>query len=298
VALRVRAVVPTLWRSPVLVECLEALRREEGLTPGVEVSLVVVAQGEAPAEDVEPRVRAAVSSGAGGELVQLGKPVGFSRATNVGIAAGEGTVDHVATVNDDAVVQVGWLKALVEALEAEPGAAAAQGWNFREDGRLDGVGIAWNRWLQAIQIGDGKKPEDVRLSRQVWGVSATAALYRKTALDGLDLGHGVFDERLESYYEDVDLAARLRAADWTALSVREAEAIHQGSSTGGGTYGTYHTYLNRHLVRAKNFGIWRYHLQKSLLYLRDGLDRRQHAEPETIDRAWRDLPGKLDELRR
>lgn len=293
-ALRVRAVVPTLWRSPVLVECLEALRREERATPGVEVELVVVAQDNADAHSRhhEPRARELA------HVESLPKASGFSVATNRGIAALATPIDYVATVNDDAVVEEGWLKALVEALEAAPEAAAAQGWNFRDDGLLDGIGIDWNWWLQAIQIGDGKTPEAVRHSREVWGVSATAALYRKTALDSLDLQHGVFDERLESYYEDVDLAARLRAAGWTALSIREAEAVHQGSSTGGGSYGTYHTYLNRHLVLAKNHGMWRYRLEKWLLYLRDWLDRRQHEEPETIDEAWRDLPAKLDELRR
>lgn len=284
-ALRVRAVVPTLWRSPVLAHCLEALRREERRTDGVELELVVVAQGEDAVEEVRSRVLAAMGSGAGGRLVQLEQPAGFSRATNLGVAVGTGSADYVATVNDDAVVQEGWLGALVEALETVPKAAAAQGWNLRRDGSLDGTGIAWTDDLQAVQIGYEKRPEETRPRDEVWGVSATAALYRKAALDGLDSEHGVFDQRLESYYEDVDLAVRLRAAGWTALSVGTARALHLGSSTGEGSYATFHTYLNRHLVLSKSLGDEYRQIRRRLL-LRDLRDAAKLRRIPAIARAW------------
>jgi hypothetical protein len=41
-----------------------------------------------------------------------------------------------------------------------------------------------------------------------------------------------FDPRLLSYYEDVELAGRLRAAGWHALLVPAARARHAGSATG------------------------------------------------------------------
>ena len=64
-------------------------------------------------------------------------------------------------------------------------------------------------------------------ARQVFGVSATAAVYRRSALDEV----GLFDERLVSWYEDVDLAVRLRAAGWRALHVPAARALHAGGAT-------------------------------------------------------------------
>ena len=200
----VTAVVPTLGRSPWLAECLEALRRE-----GVEI--VVVDQAEKPLL-VDARV------------IRPGKNLGFAAATNLGISHSSGEL--VATVNDDAVVEPGWTARLVEALDRHPEAAAAQGVNLRPDGLVDGCGIEWNRWGQAVQMGHGEPPPEGE-PREVWGVSATAAIYRRAAL-----GETPFDPRLISYYEDVELAVRLRAAGWKALLVPEARARHAGSATG------------------------------------------------------------------
>jgi GT2 family glycosyltransferase len=98
----------------------------------------------------------------------------------------------------------------------------------------DGCGIGWNRWHQALQVGHGEPaPPPETPAFEVLGVSATAALYRRAALDGCLTRHGtVFDERLGSWYEDVDLALRLRAAGWTSRCVPRARALHVGSATG------------------------------------------------------------------
>lgn len=206
---RVTAVVPTLGRSPWLLPCLEALRRE-----GVEI--VVVDQSAEPLSLAE-------------RVIRPGRNLGFAAATNLGIAESSG--EYVATVNDDAVVEPGWAAKLVEALDGHPRAAAAQGVNLSMDGLVDGCGIEWNRWGQAVQIGHGKPAPSLFEPREVWGVSATAAVYRREALG--PLGEPPFDPRLVSYYEDVDLAGRLRASGWSALLVPEARARHAGSATGG-----------------------------------------------------------------
>jgi GT2 family glycosyltransferase len=174
--------------------------------------------------------------------IRLPENLGFAAATNRGIAAARGR--YVATVNDDALVEEGWLAALLRALDETPGAAAAQGVNLQDEARVDGWGLAWNRAVQAVQLGrDAEPPPRDAPPRPVFGVSATAALYRRSALlqvarpararapDGEAIPE-VFDSRLESYYEDADLARRLRAAGHTALSVPGARAVHAGSLTG------------------------------------------------------------------
>jgi GT2 family glycosyltransferase len=188
--------------------------------------------------------------------------LGFSAATNRGIAAA-GEAVFVATVNDDAIVAADWLALLVRALDAAPRAAAAQGVNLRLDAprTVDGWGLAWNHRWQAEQLGAGEPaPVDDagqslgpldrpgqslgpldrpgqslgplhRPPQDVFGVSATAALYRRAALEAVRGAHGIFDERLDSFYEDVELAGRLRAAGYAALSVPAARALHAGSHT-------------------------------------------------------------------
>lgn len=252
------AVVPTLGRSPLLVSCLEALRRE-----GAEI--ILVDQGDSPA---------AVPSGLADRTLRPGRNLGFAAGTNTGIfeAAGE----WIATVNDDAVVEPGWAGALVAALETDPKSAAAQGVNLILDDpeSADGCGLEWNRWWQAVQIGHGKPaPGPDSGVREVFGVSATAAVYRRAALREVARDGEVFDSRLGSYYEDVDLAVRLRAAGWRALLVPTARARHAGSLTGRTLsrerwrliYGNRWRVAARHLGR----GFWP---RAPLLAVRDGLD--------------------------
>jgi len=253
------AVIPTLGRSPLLVPCLQALRRE-----GAEI--VVVDQGE---------IRSELPAGLADRILRPGRNLGFAAATNLGVAAARGA--WIATVNDDALVEPGWAAALLAALAADPRAAAAQGVNLLLDRPelADGCGIAWNRWWQAVQVGHGKPapPADAGV-REIFGASATAAVFRREALGAVvSGGTGIFDERLGSYYEDVDLAVRLRAAGYRALLVPAARARHAGSLTGRTLsrerwrliYGNRWRVARRHLGR----GFWPH---APILALRDGVD--------------------------
>ena len=215
---KVSAVVPTLGRSPWLLPCLEALRGE-----GMEV--IVVDQGEAAVE---------LPAGLADRVLRPGRNLGFAGGTNLGIS--ETSAELVAMVNDDALVEPGWMAALAAALEADPRAASAQGVTLMMDDseRADGCGISWNRWWQAVQVGHGlPAPAASEPMREIFGVSATAALFRRAALREVAADGNVFDPRLISYYEDVELAGRLRAAGWRALLVPAARARHAGSATGG-----------------------------------------------------------------
>lgn len=262
---RVTAVIPTLGRSPWLVPCLEALRKDAG--PSLEI--VVVDQGEQPLDlPLADRV------------IRPGRNLGFAGGTNLGIA--ESSREYVATVNDDALVEPGWTARLVEALDRNPRAAAAQGINLGPDGLVDGCGIEWNRWGQAVQAGHGEPAPSLSEPREVWGVSATAAIYRRETLS--------FDPRLISYYEDVELAGRLRSAGWTALVVPAARARHAGSATGA-TMSRERwrlIYGNRWLVagRILGRGAWTRMLLRDILDLGRAALRGDGARAAGIPAGW------------
>lgn len=252
--MNVTAVVPTLGRSPYLIPCLEALRNQ-----GLEI--VLVDQGETPV---------AVPAGLVDRVLRPWRNLGFAAGTNLGIEAA--SQEGVATVNDDAVVEPGWIDPLVKALEEHPGVAAVQGVNLQMDRPelADGCGIEWNGWWQAVQAGHGEAaPPSSAPPREVFGVSATAAIYRRSALAAV----GLFDPRLGSYYEDVDLAVRLRAAGWRALLVPAARARHGGSVTGNTLsrerwrliYGNRYAVASRHLGKG-------FLPRLPVLALRDGID--------------------------
>jgi len=247
---RATAIVPTVGASPWLGRCLEALRAAGGR----ELEILLVAQGR------QGLAAATAAARLADRTLHLDRNAGFAAANNRALAEARGEL--VATVNDDAVVAPGWYGALVAALDERPAAAAAQGVNVKlADPRFaDGCGLAWNRWWQAVQIGHGETPPPPSAPvREIFGVSATAAIYRRSALAAVAFagdGLAAFDARLVSYYEDVDLACRLRAAGYGALLVPVARAEHAGSASGRRLpMASWHlVYGNRYLVLARLLG--------------------------------------------
>ncbi len=111
----------------------------------------------------------------------------------------------------------------------------------RSPERLDGCGLAWNGWWQAVQLGHDADLAGLAVltaappppyAIEIFGVSATAALFRRAALERVAPAGNVFDPRLVSYYEDAELAGRLRAAGFRALLAPRAVAHHAGSASG------------------------------------------------------------------
>lgn len=273
---RLTAVVPTLGASPHLERCLVSLRADAGDA----VELVLVAQ-----EGSAAPLAARLPRGLVDRWLALDDNLGFAGGTDHGISLA--ATRWIATVNDDAVVEPGWSGALLAALEADPTAAAAQGVNLRLETPqvVDGWGLAWNRRWQAVQLGHGGPPppappgDGPPPAVEVFGVSATAAVYRREALAAAALpGGAIFDPGLGSWYEDADLANRLRAAGWRALSVPAARALHAGSVTGGGIgwrrWAMVHG--NRHLVLARLLGR-RYGRLVGVLLLRDLVEATRAA---------------------
>lgn len=286
------AVVPSLGRSPHLREALAALRRELATLGGV---LVWVQQGELPPPELAR----------GSErLVELPRPAGFAAAANTGIreALRWGNPEAIALVNDDLLLEPGWFAALAAELAARPRAGAVQGVNLdlARPELADGWGLAWNQAFQAVQLGHGEPalaPDTPAF--EIFGVSATAAVYRTAALAsaasrseahasvtgarGAPLASGApaiapFDESLESYYEDAQLAVDLRAAGWESWCVPRARARHAGQATSGRHSLTHHRLVtrNRWLVAAGLLG-----------------EKYPRARPFLLDRDLRDLARAL-----
>lgn len=241
--------VPSLGTSQYLSDCLESAAASEKVC--VEIVLVHPAS-VAPTLEPMPGLKVLTTRG----------EVGFSKACNLGIVNCDS--EFIALLNDDAIVKPDWARQLITSLAAAPRAAAAQGINLQmaSPDRMDGRGLEFNRRWQAIQIGRGAPPPPTsRPTEEVFGVSATAAVYRRAALDSVARSDGeFFDVGLESYYEDVDLACRLRAAGFSALSVPAARALHAGAATTENRPKHRHSliYGNRYLVlaRARGRAFW------------------------------------------
>jgi GT2 family glycosyltransferase len=195
----------------------------------------------------------------------------FRSETNLGFAGGNNAAyrhasgDYIALINNDVILDRDWLATVVTALDADPKLAAVQTILRRDETTIDGAGIDIGdgtfrqiRYVGSRESGVGVKRDpptpDTRHPTPAWGVSATAALYRREAL-----GDMIFDDTLFAYYEDVDLCARLHDAGWRTEVLQVIKATHRGSQSASilGRDALRLRTRNRYLVARRHRGVGR-----------------------------------------
>lgn len=215
------------------------------------------------------------------DIVRLDENRGFAGGANEGLRRSD--APFVALVNNDVVLAKAWGEELLRAMESDDHCAAVQSILLTADGRqVDGAGIALQRG-RILQLGHGENIDDVHLD-DFWGVSATATLYRRAALQRA--GAGAFDERFFAYYEDVELVARLLGNGWTTRLVARPLATHRGSATASrlGRRATFIRTRNRYFVARLHPGVARVSalLLEDLRRVARGATRFQIAQIATI----------------
>jgi GT2 family glycosyltransferase len=212
----VEVVVPHLDRSAMLERLLRSLEREE---PAPDVCVVDNGAGRPGAARLARRP--------GLRVLAPGRNLGFARAVNAGIRTS--AAEHVITLNDDMEVQPGFVRAVLTALRAHPGAAVGAV-QLRPDGRVDSLGVALDQSLCAYDVGHGLAPAQALADPlQAIGPSGGAAAFARWRF--LELGG--YDERFFAYLEDADLALRLAAAGVPYVLARDAVVWHRHSATLG-----------------------------------------------------------------
>jgi N-acetylglucosaminyl-diphospho-decaprenol L-rhamnosyltransferase len=194
-----------------LLECMRSLRAD-----GVE-EIVVVDNAS-----TDGSLDAVAKLDADAVLVPTGGNLGFGSAANRGLAVTRG--EYVAVLNPDVVVEPGTTKALVAALDADPGLGAVAPRVDNPDGTLypsvrafpsmgDAIGHAFlgfvapqNRFSRRYRMLDW---DHARTSDVDWA-SGTCLMLRAAALGD----EARFDESYFMYVEDVDLCWRLREHGW------------------------------------------------------------------------------------
>lgn len=190
-------------------------------------------------------------------LLALGRNTGFAAAHNANWARARGR--FLLVLNPDVVLRPGYVDALVARLEGDPAVGAATGRLLAAGAplRVDSAGIAWDRGrTRFVDRGRGARPADYDRECDVLGACGAAALFRREALCAVSRpGEAPFAERLFMYYEDVDLAWRLRRQGWRIRYCPRAEAVHvRGGSGAAAAFVEYHLVRNRVWVSARNAG--------------------------------------------
>jgi GT2 family glycosyltransferase len=190
------------------------------------------------------------------EIVETGKNLGFAGGNNVGIEyAMKAGADYIYLINNDTAVEPGYLKALVEAAEADPrvGLAGSKICYFSEPDRIWFAGGTIN-WLcnrgQHIGLDELDKGQYDEM-REVGYLTGCSLLIRREAVERV----GVLSDDYFLYYEDCDYSLRIKNAGYKNLYVPKSKIYHKVSRStkpGSPSYVYYH--VRNGLVNARRNG--------------------------------------------
>ena len=214
-------VIPTHNGRHLLASCLGSLRdhRPDG------VDLEVIVADDASTDDTADWI---ATEHPEARVVPLPTNVGFCAAANAGIAAARG--EFIQLLNNDAEVLPGWLEAGLAPFDDPLVGSVAPLVAIRSrPTRVDSAGDAYAFFGWPSKRGHGESIGHWarRPVEEVFGASASSAFYRADALRSV----GAFDPSYGSYYEDVDLAFRLRWAGYRCVYAPSCRILHDVSAT-------------------------------------------------------------------
>lgn len=295
-AARSIAVIIVNFNAGAMLErCLDALARQT--YPDFRVIVVDNASTDGSADGISARYPGVV-------LVPAGVNLGFAAGNNLGLRHA-GDADWILLLNPDAY-------AAPDCLERFAAAAAAGEFDFfgcrmrlaDAPELLDGTGdvyhtsgVAWRRDHGASVDAGAHEPGEI------FAPCAAAALYRRADL----IAVGGFDETYFCYFEDIDLAFRLRLQGKRCAYVPDAVVDHVSSGITGrrSDFATYHGHRNMVWTYVKDMPsvlFWFYlplHLLANLVAIPTCAARGQLMVVLRAKRdALRGLPRVLRERRR
>jgi GT2 family glycosyltransferase len=208
-----------------LVNCLDAIRRTHPAELEHEVLVLDNASADGSIEAVEGWVAGSGEFGASVRVIARDRRAG--KAENDSLLLREARGRLCLLLNEDSELQDGAAAALVAALGASSGAAAAGARLLSPEGeplacawRLPGLGtsLAQALFLHRALVTESEGEETL----EVGWVQSSAMLVRREAA----LGIGYLDPNFFVYSDETDFCKRLHDAGWAILFVPAARAIH------------------------------------------------------------------------
>ena len=215
------SIIVVTWNGRAYVEaCLEAVAAQVGV--GAET--IVVDNGSTDGttdlvRDRFPDVR----------VVALPENRGFAAGNNAGAAIARG--EFLAFLNNDAVPEPTWLRALRAGVHASSGflLATSRIVYMHDSSVIDSAGDGLFRAGGAFKRHHGAPMHVADKSGEVFGMCGAACLIGRQVFEEL----GGFDEDFFASHEDVDLSYRARLRGYRCRYVADAVVRHHGSATLG-----------------------------------------------------------------
>ena len=229
------------WNGGTMLrECLDSIA---GQATKAELEVIVVDNGSTDASCDLPHF-----DRPGWHLERLEQNCGFATANNMAFRLSRGT--FIALINNDIQLMPEWTEQILTALRAAPAAGSAACRILQHDrpAQIDSAGFEWHT-CAAVSAWQGEPAERFcHGDHRPFGAVASAAVYRRRALEDT----GLFRDPFFAYYEDTDLAVRLRLFGHHCVYVNDAVALHRGSATGGPTS----RFRDYHLRRNIEYVYW------------------------------------------
>ena len=267
--------------------CVSALRRQERLA---EILIVDSGSDDGTAEYLRERYPEL-------EVDPVAENIGYAAGHNRNFARARG--DAFLALNPDVELDRDCLARLHAALAEQSNVASVGPKLLSADAPslVDSAGIECDRTRGRFRDrGRGAPASHFRQREDIFGVCGAAALYRRDALVEVSRpGCAPFAESFFMYYEDVDLAWRLRRAGWRNVFVPGATARHQRGGAGAhNAFVEYHLVRNRLWLSARNASIGEFLREAPGLLLFGAAKCVQATHRPHLRRAlrdqWRGLP--------
>lgn len=243
-SIRIAVVIVNYNSAQYLIRALAALE-QQSLAP-VEVIVLDNASSEAIPPDL-------LTSKLPIKLIETKTNLGFAGGNNHAFKFLDESINWIALLNPDAYPEPDWLKELAKTILAHP-EYQFMGSKLLIDSNpelLDGTGDAYHISGKAWRI-NHQKPLlcDPAKRIEIFSPCAAAAIYRRDIIEKVS----GFDEHFFCYYEDIDLAFRLRLLGYRACYVPTSIARHTGSATTKrhSDFYTYHGHRNLVWTYLKN----------------------------------------------
>jgi GT2 family glycosyltransferase len=224
-----------------LQACLDAVTAQRG----VEFETLVVDNGSTDGSTAFVRERFPAV-----RVVALQENLGFAGGNNAGVREARGR--FLVFLNNDTVVEPGWLAALRGAIDEGAGFALATSRvvYMHDPAVIDSAGDGVLRWGAAFKRFHGTRAPEALQSGEVFGMCGAACIIAKAVFDEL----GGFDETFFVSHEDVDLSYRARLRGYRCRYVADAVVRHHGSATLGRTsaFAVFHGQRNLEWMYLKN----------------------------------------------